>query len=50
VLPGVDFEEGSATGAMSFVNKSTKKWYLYIGSPAKAIKKRSNELLNLIDE
>ncbi len=45
ILPGVILEEGTAIGAMSLVNKSTKPWLIYMGMPARAIKRRNNELL-----
>ena len=44
VLPGVTIAEGSVIGANSLVNKSTEPWTVYVGSPAKPIKKRSKEL------
>ncbi|MGD9991920.1 MAG: acyltransferase [Salinivirgaceae bacterium] len=50
VLPRVEFGEGSVTGAMSLVNKSTAPWSIYAGSPARYIKDRNNKLLNFIDE
>lgn len=50
VMPGVTIEEGTAIGAMCFVNRSTKPWTIYAGIPAKAIKERSQELLRLEKE
>ena len=50
VLPGVIFGEGSVTGALSLVNEATKPWMIYIGIPAKALKKRSKKLLNFLYE
>ena len=47
VMPGVILEEGSSIGANSFVNKSTKPWGVYYGSPAIRIKERSKDLLLL---
>ncbi len=43
VLPGVTIAEGSVIGANSLVTKSTEPWTIYIGSPAKAYKKRDKE-------
>lgn len=40
-------EEGSAIGAMSFVGKNTLAWNVYFGIPAKIIKKRSKNILEL---
>ena len=50
IMPGVTIEEGTAIGAMSFVNRSTKPWTIYAGIPAQPIKKRSQELLRLEEE
>jgi acetyltransferase-like isoleucine patch superfamily enzyme len=50
VMPGVTIEEGTAIGAMCFVDRSTKPWTIYAGIPAKAIKERSRELLRLEEE
>ena len=44
VLPGVTIAEGSVIGANSLVTKSTEPWTVYVGSPARPIKKRSKEL------
>ena len=50
LLPNITREEGTAIGAMSFVNQSTEEWSIYTGSPAKKIKSRSKELLHFIKE
>ena len=47
ILPGVKIAEGCSVGAMSMVTKSTKPWNIYFGIPAKIIKKRSTNLLNI---
>lgn len=47
VMPGVDIAEGSSVGAMSLVNKSTEAWGVYFGSPAKKIKNRKKDMLDL---
>jgi acetyltransferase-like isoleucine patch superfamily enzyme len=47
IMPGVQLREGTAIGAMSLVRKSTEAWSIYVGNPAKKIKDRSNELLEL---
>ena len=49
-MPGVHLTEGTAVGAMSLVRKSTEPWSIYLGNPAKKIKKRSKERLKLIDK
>lgn len=47
IMPGVILAEGTSVGAMSLVLKSTDEWNIYIGSPAKKLKKRSKDLLKL---
>jgi galactoside O-acetyltransferase len=47
VMPGVEMAEGSATGAMTLVTKSTEEWKIYVGSPARYVRERSRELLAL---
>ena len=47
VLPGVTLAEGCSVGAMSMVTKSTDPWGIYFGVPAKRLKNRSQELLEL---
>ena len=47
VFPGVTIKEGSALGANSMLTRSTEPWKIYFGSPAKAIKNRSQKLLEL---
>jgi acetyltransferase-like isoleucine patch superfamily enzyme len=47
IMPGVTLEEGTSVGAMSLVLKSTEPWGIYVGSPAKRIKERKQDLLLL---
>jgi acetyltransferase-like isoleucine patch superfamily enzyme len=47
IFPGVTLEEGCAIGAASIVRKSTEPWYIYLGNPAKKLKPRSTNLLEL---
>lgn len=47
VLPGVDLADGCSVGAMSLVTKSTKPWGIYFGIPAKRLKDRKTDLLEL---
>ncbi|MGR4068072.1 acyltransferase [Billgrantia sp. C5P2] len=47
VLPGVTIAEGCSIGASALVLKSTEAWGVYAGVPAKRIKERSKELLQL---
>ncbi|WP_069469907.1 acyltransferase [Candidatus Marithrix sp. Canyon 246] len=39
IMPGVIVDEGTSIGAMSLVRKKTEPWSIYIGNPAKKIKK-----------
>ena len=50
ILPGVTLEEGTSIGAMSMVTKSTEPWTIYFGIPAKRLKTRRRELLELEQE
>jgi dTDP-4-amino-4,6-dideoxy-D-glucose acyltransferase len=45
VLPGVILAEGSVLGANSTLTKSTEPWTIYVGSPARPVKKRDKELI-----
>lgn len=47
IMPGVNLKEGTSVGAMSLVRKSTEEWSIYVGNPAKKLKNRSKELLQL---
>ena len=47
VLPGVYISDGTSIGANSLVNKSTKPWSIYFGSPARYSAPRSKDLLTL---
>jgi galactoside O-acetyltransferase len=47
ILPGVRLEEGVAIGALSPVTKSCKAFGIYAGNPAKFIKARKRDLLEL---
>ena len=47
VMPGVILAEGTSVGAMSMVTKSTQPWSIYFGIPAKKIKNRHTDLLEL---
>lgn len=45
IFPGVNLAEGTAVAAASVVRKSTEVWSIYMGNPAKKIKRRSQDLL-----
>jgi galactoside O-acetyltransferase len=47
ILPGVVLEEGSVVGALSLVKNSTLSWSINAGVPAKKIKDRKKDLLEL---
>jgi len=47
IFPGVTLGEGTSIGAMSLVTKSTQPWSIYFGVPARRIKDRSRDLLQL---
>ncbi|WP_419569534.1 acyltransferase [Rheinheimera sp.] len=47
VLPGVTLHEGAAVGALSLINKDCEAFFIYAGVPAKKIKPRSTNLLQL---
>ncbi|AFG35209.1 acetyltransferase (isoleucine patch superfamily) [Fervidobacterium pennivorans DSM 9078] len=47
ILPGVTIGEGAAIGAMSLVTKDVQPWKIAVGIPAKEIKERSKDLLQL---
>jgi acetyltransferase-like isoleucine patch superfamily enzyme len=47
VMPGVIIGEGAATGAHTLVMKDCLPWSIYVGSPARWIKKRSKYMLEL---
>jgi len=47
VFPGVNIAEGCAVGAMSLVNRTTKAWGVYVGNPARRVKERKKDLLEL---
>lgn len=46
-MPGVVLNEGTSIGAMSLVLKSTQAWSIYVGNPAKKLKDRKKDLLEL---
>lgn len=47
VLPGVVLREGSAFGSFSFITKDSEEWSVNIGIPAKKIKDRKRDILEL---
>jgi galactoside O-acetyltransferase len=47
ILPGVTLGDGVAVGAHSLVSKSCEPWSIYFGCPAKRLKDRKKDLLEL---
>jgi galactoside O-acetyltransferase len=47
ILPGVTIAEGTVVGAHSLVKESTKSFTIVAGIPAKEIKKRSKQILEI---
>lgn len=47
IMPGVILAEGTSIGAMSLVLKSTEPWGIYVGNPAKRLKDKKKDLLEL---
>lgn len=47
IFPGVTIREGCAIGALTLLNKSTEPWGIYAGNPARRIKDRKQDLLEL---
>lgn len=47
IFPGVILGEGSSVGSCSMITKSTEPWSVYFGTPAKKIKNRHRNLLEL---
>ena len=47
ILPGVTLEEGVAVGALSLVQKKCEAFGIYAGNPARRIKDRKRDLLEL---
>lgn len=48
VLPDVLIGEGTVAGAMSLILRSLNEWSIYAGIPAKKLKERKKDLLDLI--
>ena len=47
ILPGVTLHNGVAIGALSLINKSCEEFTIYAGNPAKKIKNRKRDLLEV---
>lgn len=49
VLPNITVGEGAVTGAMTLVNRNLAEWTINVGSPSREVKKRTKNLLKLVD-
>ncbi|HEV2815928.1 MAG TPA: hypothetical protein VGW40_01700 [Allosphingosinicella sp.] len=47
VFPGVTLAEGTSVGATAVVTRSTEEWSIYVGNPARRLKARRRDLLEL---
>lgn len=45
IMPGVTLAEGSILGANSLLTKDTEPWTIYVGSPAKPVRKRESKII-----
>ena len=45
IMPGVTLGEGAILGANSLAVKDLEPWTIYVGSPAKPVKKRSKDII-----
>lgn len=50
ILPGVTLQEGSAFGSFSFITHDSEEWSINAGIPAKKIKNRKRNILELEQE
>lgn len=50
ILPGVNIDDGTAVGALSLVKHDCNPFSIYAGYPAKRIKERSRDLLELEEQ
>jgi galactoside O-acetyltransferase len=50
ILPNVTLGVGAAVGALSMVKSSLPEWGIYAGVPARLIRSRRQDLLELVTE
>lgn len=50
ILPGLTLKEGVAVGALSLVNRNCEAFGIYTGNPARRIKERRRDLLELEEQ
>lgn len=47
IMPGADLAEGTSVGAAALVLKPTEAWSIYVGNPARKLRDRKRDLLEL---
>ena len=47
ILPGCSIGEGTTVGALSLVNRPLDPWMIYVGAPARPLRERCRDLLQL---
>ena len=47
IFPGINVAEGTSLGAGSVLKQNTDPWFLYVGMPAKKIRKKNKNILQL---
>lgn len=47
IMPGADLAEGTSVGAAALVLKPTEPWSIYVGTPARKLRDRKRDLLEL---
>ncbi|BBO81293.1 acetyltransferase [Desulfosarcina ovata subsp. sediminis] len=50
ILPNVTIQEGTVLGALSLLTRSLPEWSIFVGNPARKIRKRSKKLIELEKE
>jgi galactoside O-acetyltransferase len=50
ILPGVTLGEGAALGAHTLASKDCEPWTIYVGSPARALRPRSQKAKELAEQ
>lgn len=47
IMPGADLAEGTSVGAAALILKPTEPWSIYVGNPARKLRDRKRDLLEL---
>lgn len=50
IMPGVTLCEGASFGAMSLINSNAKPWTMYVGIPARELRPRKKNILDLEEQ